>query len=285
MVYLFGRKTYDLSSRTHIMGILNVTPDSFSDGGKYLHVDDAVAHALAMVDAGADFIDIGGESTRPKGNAYGQGALPVTAGEEMRRVIPVIERLAARTDIPLSIDTYKASVAKEALGAGAVIVNDISGFRFDPAMAEVVGMAGASAVLMHIKGTPQTMQSDPCYGDLFGEILGYLRESLNLGRNSGVSQMMVDPGLGFGKTQSDNLRLVSGLERFAELGYPVVVGPSRKSFIGNLLHLSIEDRVEGTLAASVLAIVGGARVLRVHDVREVKRAAVVADAIVSAGRT
>jgi dihydropteroate synthase len=285
MLFRFGKREVDFAARTHIMGILNVTPDSFSDGGKYLHVDDAVAHALAMVDAGADFIDIGGESTRPKGNAYGKGALPITAEEEMRRVIPVIERLAARTDIPLSIDTYKASVAEAALGAGAVIVNDISGFRFDPAMAGVVGKAGASAVLMHIKGTPQTMQSDPSYGDLFGEILEYLRESLNLGRTHGVSQMMIDPGLGFGKTQSDNLRLVSGLVRFAELGYPIVVGPSRKSFIGNLLNLPIEDRVEGTLAASVLAIAGGARVLRVHDVQEVKRAAVVADAIVGAAGT
>ena len=278
-VYRFGQKECDLSARTHIMGVLNVTPDSFFDGGKYVAVDKAVERALEMVAEGADIIDVGGESTRPKSHAYGEGAEPVTMEEELRRVTLVIERLADKTDIPISIDTYKAAVAEKALECGAVIVNDISGFTFDPAMASVVAEAGASAVLMHIKGTPKTMQLDPTYEDLFGEVSEFLQNGLERGRRMGINQMMVDPGIGFGKRHDHNLRLIKELSTFKSLGYPILIGPSRKSFIGNILNLPVEERIEGSIAASVACILYGANILRVHDVKEAKRAALVADAI------
>lgn len=281
--FRFGLREYDLFSRPHVMGILNVTPDSFSDGGRYLDLSKAVARGLEMIEEGADFIDVGGESTRPKGGAYGEGAEPVSAEEEARRVLPVIEKLAGMTDVPISIDTYKSEIAGRALRAGAVIVNDISGFRFDPKMPSVVAASGGSAVLMHIRGTPKTMQQDPMYDDLFGEIGSYLREGLAMGRRAGVEQMMVDPGIGFGKSQRDNLRLIAGLSRLSSLGCPVLVGPSRKSFIGNILGLPVEDRAEGTLAAVAACIFNGANVVRVHDVRGAVRAARVADAIWRAG--
>jgi dihydropteroate synthase len=278
-VYTFGARRYDLSARTHVMGVLNVTPDSFSDGGRYFSTDAAVAHAMEMIEQGADFIDVGGESTRPKGLAYGEGADPVSEDEELRRVIPVVERLASATDVPVSIDTYKSGVAGRALAAGAVIVNDISGFGFDPRMPEVVAGAGASAVVMHIKGTPKTMQIDPVYDDLLGEVMGYLEAAIARGREAGIVQLIIDPGIGFGKRLVDNLQLIRGLDQFASLGYPVLVGPSRKAFIGSLLNLSPSERLEGTLAACVAAILYGANIIRVHDVKQVKRAAIVADAI------
>ncbi len=278
-VYQFGKRIYDLSSRTHIMGVLNVTPDSFSDGGRYLSPGSAVEHAIRMVEEGADFLDIGGESTRPKGRAYGDGAEPISVDEELKRIIPVIEKVASLTDIPISVDTYKSGVAREAMAAGAVVVNDISGFHADPAMPDVVAGAGASAVLMHIRGTPKTMQQNPEYVDLFGEIRDYLSEGLSLGQRAGIRQMMIDPGIGFGKTLVHNLRLIAGLSLFASLGYPLLVGTSRKSFIGNILNLPIEERLEGTLASVVAAVFRGANILRVHDVKSVKRAAQVADAI------
>src|SRR5512143_882551 len=181
-VYRLGRRTYDLSARTYVMGILNVTPDSFSDGGLYFDPARAVERALKMVEDGADFIDVGGESTRPRGKAYGHGSEPVTPEEELQRVLPVIRRLAEEADIPISIDTYKAAVAREACSAGASIVNDISGFHSDPAMAETVASAGATAILMHMRGNPRTMQADPSYSDLFGEICTYLAEALAVGQ-------------------------------------------------------------------------------------------------------
>jgi dihydropteroate synthase len=283
LVYRFGRKEMDLGARTYVMGILNVTPDSFSDGGKYATLERAVDGALAMIEVGADLIDIGGESTRPRGGAYGEGSEPVSEEEEIRRVLPVIERLVGRTDVPLSVDTYKSGVARRALEAGAVVVNDISGFRFDPAMPAVVASAGASAVLMHIQGTPKTMQQHPAYDDLIGEVTAYLRESLRRGREHGVRQMLVDPGLGFGKTLEHNLRLIRGIGSFRSLGVPVLIGPSRKTFIGTLLNAGIEDRLEGSLAATVACVLYGANVVRVHDVREAKRAVTIADAIRKAG--
>jgi dihydropteroate synthase len=278
-VYTFGARRYDLSARTHVMGVLNVTPDSFSDGGRYFTTDAAVAHAMEMIEHGADFIDVGGESTRPKGLAYGEGADPVSEDEELRRVIPVVERLASATDVPVSIDTYKSGVAGRALAAGAVIVNDISGFGFDPRLPEVVARAGASAIVMHIKGTPKTMQIDPVYDDLPGEVMGYLEAAIARGREAGIDQLIIDPGIGFGKRLVDNLQLIRGLDQLASLGYPVLVGPSRKAFIGSLLNLSPSERLEGTLAACVAAILYGAHIIRVHDVKQVKRAAIVADAI------
>jgi dihydropteroate synthase len=277
--YRFGRRVYDLASRTHVMGILNVTPDSFSDGGRYLSVTSALDHALTMAGEGADFIDVGGESTRPKSAAYGEGANPVGENEELDRVLPVIEEIVKHTEVPVSVDTYKAPVARLALAAGAVIVNDISGFAFDPAMPGTVARAGASAVVMHIRGTPKTMQANPTYQDLFEEVAAYLRDALAKGSEAGIRQMIVDPGIGFGKGAPDNFRLLAGLGRFASLGYPVLVGPSRKSFLGMALDLQVGDRLEGTLAAVTASVLNGAQIVRVHDVREVKRAVMVADAV------
>ncbi len=278
-VYRFGRRTYDLSARTHIMGILNVTPDSFSDGGRFLSVPRAVEHALAMAGAGADFIDVGGESSRPRGTAYGDGAEPVSEQEELDRVLPVIEQIVRATDVPVSIDTTKSAVARRALAAGAVIVNDISGMRCDPAMPAAIGGAGGSAVLMHMRGSPKTMQSDTAYADLFGEITLFLRESIEQGKAHGIVQMMVDPGIGFGKSTADNYRLLAGLRRFAALGYPLLVGPSRKSFIGAATDLPVGQRLEGTIAATVAAVLNGANVVRVHDVPQVVRAIKVTDEV------
>jgi len=261
------------------MGILNVTPDSFSDGGKYFSLEKAVERGLEMAGEGADIIDVGGESTRPRSNAYGEGAEPVPAEEEARRVVPVIERLVRSTDVPVSIDTSKAAVAALALAAGAVIVNDVTGFVSDPAMPDVVAKAGASAVVMHMKGTPRVMQQDPQYDDLFGEIALFLEQALERGRRAGIRQLIVDPGIGFGKTQRHNLELIDGLFRLRSLGVPILVGPSRKSFIGVLLDAPTEDRLEGSLAASVACILNGAHILRVHDVKSTRKAALVADAI------
>jgi dihydropteroate synthase len=232
-----------------------------------------------MIDEGADIIDIGGESTRPKGTAYGGGAERVSDADEAARVLPVIEKLAAMTDVPISIDTTKASVARRALDAGAVIVNDISGFTFDPEMPATVGSRNASAIAMHIRGTPLTMQQNPVYGDLFGEVRAYLLAAIEKGRAAGIRQMIVDPGIGFGKTVDHNLRLLKGLGNFKDLGCPILVGPSRKSFIGAVLDLPVGERLEGTLAACAVAILGGANLLRVHDVKEARRVAVMVDAI------
>ena len=282
-LYRCGGREYDLASRTHVMGILNVTPDSFYDGGKWLDPDSAVERALKIAEEGADFLDIGGESTRPRGSAYGEGAAPVSVEEELRRIMPVVEAVARRVDIPVSIDTYKSEVARQALMAGASMVNDITGFHFDPEMPAVVGNASAAAVVMHMKGSPQTMQVNPRYEDLFSEITGYLEESLSLGRKHGVENMMVDPGIGFGKRLEHNLQLIAGLERFRSLGVPILIGPSRKSFIGNVLNLPVEERLEGSIAAVVACILNGANVVRVHDVAAAKRAAGVADAILRSG--
>jgi len=276
--HIAGR-TYDLASRTHIMGILNVTPDSFSDGGRFASVAAAVDHGLGMAEEGADFIDVGGESTRPRGTAYGEGADPVSEQEELDRVLPVIEALAGRTTVPLSVDTYKAPVAARALAAGAAIVNDISGFGFDAAMAATIAGAGATAVVMHIRGTPKTMQDRPVYDDLFGEIIASLQESVRKGREAGIRQMFVDPGIGFGKTAADNYRLIADLSRFDVLGCPVLVGPSRKSFLAASSGLGVHSRLEASLAAATASALSGAHVVRVHDVRETRRALQVADAV------
>ncbi len=282
--YRFGATTWDFSARTFVMGVLNVTPDSFSDGGVYFDPVLAVRRGLAMVEEGADCLDIGGESTRPRGVQYGEGARPVSAEEEADRVLPVIRELARQTDIPISIDTYKAAVARQALAAGACIVNDVSGFALDPAMPAVVAEAGASAVVMHMRGTPQTMQRDTRYEDLFGEIFTSLQGSLRKGREAGITQLIVDPGIGFGKTGADSLRLIAGAERFHGLGAPLLMGPSRKGFIGDILGTPVDDRLEGTLAAAVVCAGRGVNILRVHDVRAVKRALLVADALYHAQR-
>jgi dihydropteroate synthase len=256
------------------MGILNVTPDSFSDGGKYFNLKDAVKQAVRMAEEGADIIDVGGESTRP-------GAEPVPIKEELGRVIPVIKELVKELDLPISIDTYKSEVAKKALDQGANMINDISALRFDPDMRKVASEYDVPVVLMHIKGTPRNMQKNPFYTDVIQEISDYLNESIEIARKAGIAEdkIIIDPGIGFGKRVKDNLDILKNLRELTYLGKPILIGISRKSFIGKLLDLPLAQRLEGSLSASVLAIANGANILRVHDVKENKRAAQIADAI------
>jgi dihydropteroate synthase len=257
------------------MGIVNVTPDSFSDGGSFYRKESAIRRAHRLIEQGADLIDIGGESTRP-------GADPVSEEEENRRVLPVIERLAKTIGSPISVDTTKAGVARRAIEAGATVVNDISALRFDPTMAETVQSSGCGLVLMHMKGTPRTMQRRPIYHrSVVEEVFRFLRERLDFARSAGIrdERIVLDPGIGFGKTPRHNLQILHRLHEFLPLGRPLLVGPSRKSFIGKLLDLPPSERLEGTAAAVAAAVLGGARVLRIHDVREMSRVARVAEAI------
>ncbi len=254
------------------MGVLNVTPDSFSDGGAFLSIDAAVAHALHMQQDGADCIDIGGESTRP-------GSEPVSEEEELRRVIPVIKALRATLSIPLSVDTYKPAVAREALQAGASIINDVTGLS-DQAMLAVAGNAKASVVIMHMKGKPKTMQESPVYKDIVTDIKDFFRERIAQAREAGVTDLILDPGIGFGKTLEHNLVILRRLREFTEFGFPILIGVSRKSFIGALTGgMPPSERLEGTIAASVIAAGNGASWVRVHDVQECKRALLISDAI------
>ncbi len=271
-----GAYTLNLSERVHFMGILNVTPDSFSDGGEYLRPTAATERALAMIEEGADIIDIGGQSSRP-------GSQPVTEDEELKRVVPVIERLRKEWDGPLSIDTYRARVAEEALGAGASIVNDITAFTAEPRIGRVTADAGAAAVLMHMQGAPATMQKDPSYEDLMGEVAFFLKAAVERAAAAGLGddQIAVDPGIGFGKTTEHNLGVLRRLPELAVLGKPILVGPSRKSFIGNVLDLPVGERLEGTLATAAYAVVQGARILRVHDVRPTVRAVRMVEACIA----
>ncbi len=257
------------------MGILNVTPDSFSDGGAFADTERAVAHARAMVTAGADMIDIGGESTRP-------GAAPVSAEEELRRVVPVIEQIAShQSPITISIDTTKAVVAERALAAGARIVNDVSALRFDARMADVVRDSGAGVVLMHMQGTPETMQTQPRYDDVVAEVRDFLAERIAFAESRGIkkSQIAVDPGIGFGKTVEHNLALLAGLEEFVALGCPVLVGASRKAFIGKVLGREPGERLAGSVAVTAWSVARGARIVRVHDVAETVDAVRMVEAI------
>jgi len=254
------------------MGILNVTPDSFSDGGRYLDPDLAVARGEQLAAEGADFLDIGGESTRP-------GSEPLPQADEIRRVVPVIEKLIRRIDIPISIDTYKSGVAKAALDAGAIIVNDISGLTFDPAMLETVVQKKATVVLMHMAGTPKTMQENPAYLNVVNEVRDYLAHQAERAQSAGIKQIIVDPGIGFGKNLDHNLDLMRNLKSASPAGFPILVGPSRKSFIGKILNLTVDERLEGTAAAVAACILRGAHIIRVHDVKEMRRVALVADAL------
>ncbi len=269
-----GNYSFDLSKKTLVMGVLNVTPDSFSDGGKFLKPGDAVAQAVQMAEDGADIIDIGGESTKP-------GAVAVPAAEELRRVIPVIRKIVKKINLPVSIDTYKSEVAEAALSEGASIVNDISGFRFDRKIAKIAARYKAGAVLMHILGTPRDMQSKPAYRNIIKEISVYLKESAGISLRAGVKKesILLDPGIGFGKTIEHNLLLIKKLGEIKRLGYPVLMGPSRKSFIGKILNLPAGERLEGTLAAVCACVLNGASVVRVHDVKETARAVRIIDAI------
>jgi dihydropteroate synthase len=257
------------------MGILNVTPDSFSDGGKYFDNDKAVEQALRMQDEGADIIDIGGESTRP-------GAKKITVKEEIKRVVPVIGALADKIGIPISIDTYKSAVAEAAILSGASIINDISGLRFDPEMPHVAARHNVPVVIMHIKGTPKNMQKNPSYKALIPEIMDYLREGIEIARNAGVAgdKIIIDPGIGFGKTAAHNLEVIKRLNEFAGFEKPILLGPSRKSFIGRILgDLPVMKRLEGTAAAVAIGIFNGANIIRVHDIKEMVHVARIADRI------
>ncbi|MBI1747418.1 MAG: dihydropteroate synthase [Acidobacteria bacterium] len=256
------------------MGVLNVTPDSFSDGGRYFKRATAIAHGLRLLEEGADILDIGGESTRP-------GAPPVPAEEEMERVIPVIEAIRSLTPALISIDTFKASVARAAAAAGVDIVNDISGFKFDPALAEAVRQADVPVILMHLRGTPQTMHQLPDSPDIMQEIETGLQESLNVAQAHGVSRakILVDPGIGFGKNPQENLMALNRLARLQSLDRPLVVGTSRKSFIGALLNQPTDQRLMGSIASAAAAVHRGAHVVRVHDVRPMAEVLRVLDAI------
>jgi dihydropteroate synthase len=269
-----GKLKLAFGCRTYIMGILNVTPDSFSDGGDFVDPVSAVDQALKMVRAGADLIDVGGESTRP-------GAAAVPARVEIGRVVPVIKALA-KMKVPVSIDTRKAAVAAAALQAGAAMVNDVSGLRHDGAMAGLIAKKKAAVCLMHMRGTPRTMQRKPSYSDVMGEIIARLAESVAIAKNAGIlhEQIILDPGIGFGKTVEHNLEIFRRLKELKVLGCPVLVGPSRKSLIGKVLDLPVTDRLEGTAALVAVAISGGADIIRVHDVREMVRVARMSDAIV-----
>ena len=262
-------------NRTLIMGVLNVTPDSFSDGGKFYEPEIAINHALQMLDEGADIIDIGGESTRP-------GAEPLPTDIELKRVIPIIQSIIkARPDAVISIDTYKSIVAEKSIKAGAKIVNDISGLSFDPEMKNVIREYKVPVVIMHIKGTPRNMQENPYYEDLMGELIQYFRERVNLAFEAGIrkNQIIIDPGIGFGKRVEDNYVLLNHIDELASLGYTVLVGPSRKSFIGKILNLPPAERIWGTAAAVAIAVYKGVNIIRVHDVKEMIQVVKIAERI------
>lgn len=277
-----ARRSLPYGERTLVMGVLNVTPDSFSDGGQFLETDEAVRRAEEMAAEGADIIDIGGESTRPGGEV-------ITAEEELRRIIPVIERLVKSSSFPVSVDTTKAAVARVALEAGAEIINDISALRFDYKIADEVARAGAGLVLMHSRGTPATLHRLPPSPDIFGEIKTSLRRSLSMALRRGVAAESIafDPGIGFGKTLEQNLSLIARFDEFAEnfAGFPLLIGTSRKSFIGSLLDgAPAGERLHGTMATVTAAVLCGAHIVRVHDVRAGVETVRVADALKRAQR-
>lgn len=262
------------------MGVLNVTPDSFSDGGFYFDQEKAIARALELAEEGADIIDVGGESTRP-------GSDSIPENEELRRVIPVISELKKKTRAFISIDTTKAGVAKAALDVEADMVNDISALRFDSRMASLIAQKDIPVVLMHMKGSPKDMQNNPYYDDVVGEVKAFLRERIRAAQSCGIKKekIIIDPGIGFGKRFEDNLALINRLQELADLDQPLLIGPSRKSFIGRILNLPPQERMEGTIASAILSILHGAHILRVHDVKAVKRAILVAEAIAEDGST
>lgn len=262
------------------MGVVNVTPDSFADGGLFFDRDAAVQQALALVAAGADLLDIGGESTRPFSD-------PTPLEEELRRVLPVIEQVRTQTPVPISIDTYKSRVAQAALEAGANIINDISALRFDPDMVHLAREAGVPVILMHMQGTPKNMQTDPHYDDLIGELRAFFQERLEFALAHGLSRdlLVLDPGIGFGKTFSHNLEILNNMDAFLDLGCPLLIGPSRKAFLGHLLGgRPPAERDIGTLAALAVAVRRGAHLFRVHNVDYAKQFLAVFNAIDQAGR-
>ena len=276
------RRTLVLGERTLVMGVLNVTPDSFSDGGRFFAVNEAVKQAFAMEKAGADILDIGGESTRPGSDA-------ISAEEEIRRVLPVIQRLRKRLRIPISIDTQKAAVAEAAAKAGAEIINDVSALRTEPAIAEVARRYKLPVILMHMRGEPRTMQKQPFARDVMRDVTRGLRAAVGRARKAGFAkeQIILDPGIGFGKSYAQNCELLARLPELARLGYPLLLGTSRKAFIGAILGGAKKPwpagkRLWGTAATVVASIIGGAHIVRVHDVAEMAQVARIADAVVNA---
>jgi len=275
-IFQVNGKEFTLGPKTWIMGVLNVTPDSFSDGGQYLDKNKAVKRGLRLIEEGSDIIDIGGESTRP-------GSEPIPAEEEIRRVIPVIKSLREKTEALISVDTTKSEVARAALDAGADIINDISSLRFDPGMAPLAAEKGVPVILMHMKGMPKTMQVNPYYEDVLQEVRSFLQERIHEAQAAGIKRerIVIDPGIGFGKRLEDNLALINKLHVLGELDRPILIGTSRKSFIGNILDLPPQERLEGSIASSILSMAHGAHILRVHDVAAIKRAVLVAEAIMN----
>lgn len=259
------------NSKTKIMGVLNVTPDSFSDGGLFLNSEKAIARAKQMVKEGADSIDIGGESTRP-------GSDSVSVQEELQRVLPVIKGLKNKINVPLSIDTHKPEVAEECLKLGVQIVNDITGLQNEK-MRSVVAKHKASVIVMHMQGKPKTMQENPTYNDVVNDIKTFFKERIAKAQEAGIQDIILDPGIGFGKTTEHNLQILKRLHEFADLGFPILVGASRKSFISKVTGVAESERLEGSLAAVVVAVMNGASMVRVHDVKETKRAVQMVDAI------
>ena len=268
-----GRRTL-LLHRTLIMGVVNVTPDSFSDGGLFLATECAVEHAKHLVEEGADIVDVGGESSRP-------GSDPVTEEEELNRIGPVVTALVKNLNVPISIDTYKPRTADRSLDLGATMVNDITGLRCAD-MRQVVARHDVPAVIMHMKGEPKTMQENPSYGDVVSDVKDFLSRRALAAEQSGVRQVVIDPGIGFGKTVAHNMTLLQRLSEFKELPYPVLIGVSRKSSIGQITGAPVDERLPGTLAATAIAVLNGADVVRVHDVKECRQAVQIAEAIRSA---
>lgn len=273
-VFKCGRFNLNLSQKTHIMGILNITLDSFSDGGRFFEPELALEHGLKLVYYGADIIDIGGESTRP-------GSKSISSKEEIKRVIPVLKKLVKQVKVPISVDTYKYEVAKAALEEGASIINDIYALHHDKRIATLVARKKAGLVLMHMKGSPVNMQINPVYKDLIKEILNYLKDAVKtaVGNGVGLNSIIIDPGIGFGKTVEHNLSIIRNLRELKKLNLPVLIGTSRKSFIGKILDLPVTERLEGTISSVVVSILNGADIVRVHDVKEIFRAVKVVNAI------
>ncbi len=268
-----GKFILELGKRVHVMGILNITSDSFSDGGKYFRQADALKHAYQMAEEGADIIDVGAESTRP-------GAKPVDLDEELKRVIPTINELSKNLKVPISIDTYKPEVAKEAIRAGAILINDIFGLR-KQGMMELAAGVDVPVVIMHMKGMPGNMQKNPVYKEIIGEIYGFFERQIEAALRKGIKKekIILDPGIGFGKTKEHNLEILRRLSEFKSLGFPILIGVSRKSFIGLTLNIPVDERLEGTIASTVISIINGARIVRVHDVKENVRAIRMTEAI------
>jgi dihydropteroate synthase len=278
-----GKETFELGKQTVVMGILNVTPDSFSDGGKYFDLERAVEHALQMEKHGADIIDVGGESTRPR-------AVPIPEDEEVKRVVPVVEQLMGEISVPLSIDTYKAKVAKQGLELGVSMVNDVTALRGDKGLVDVVREYNVPICLMHMKGNPRDMQVNPSYVDVMGEIRGFLKERVDFACRHGIEKknIIIDPGIGFGKRTGgdveDNCEILRRLSELKNLGFPIMIGASRKKFIGNVcggsVSLPLSERLEGSLAAACIAVMNGADIVRVHDVKETRRCIDLVDCVV-----